>query len=364
MCASCKSVYKDLGYSLSGKRLASHSPKPRHQCSSCLKKNSVLTPGELCKDCLSGRAARLKDPVTVKAKGFLGPLLCLGAWAFMLVAAASGGRIDSGLVCLFGVLGVIGLCFFASSSEHEIHKNKSIQDEAVQLHGEEIADLERVVGLRTHSGKGSEEFGEYFVYLHYHPSEKRVVYVGKGKSQRDQSEVRTVPEHASLLKTGSLKVHRILCEVSEDVALEQESYLIGLFGRKSAGGQLFNVQGGVSAARNHLLEFSHSSASPSKSVPTKHGADLLDCLEGYSEHMLTNEISEEYRSKKRQQVQSIANEAGWLVVTDMNLTQMNEILIGRNVSLKTMSKYRSSFSSFCSWLVSQEKLGVNPFKQS
>jgi len=117
---------------------------------------------------------------------------------------------------------------------------------------EELKTLESILGQSVFDGEGTSIRGDSYVYVHCLRDSKEVVYVGKGKNDRDQEVSRTVEEHETLLKANKIRIYRVMINVSESAALEQESYLIGMLGRAKDGGALFNIQGGVRLAKNHM----------------------------------------------------------------------------------------------------------------
>ena len=205
--------------------------------------------------------------------------------------------------------------------------------------------------------------GTYYVYLHYHPKRKKVVYIGKGTKERDYSDKRTVQEHANLLKAGSLKVHRILDDVSESVAFEQESYLIDLFGRIKDDGSLFNLQSGVKKGVSHLPKYKgvkkgeshlpkYKGVTQSKFSAIAEDAKLTNWLDEYTESKKRQGVSDYTLSRINTHLVRVSEALNWTVVSDFDEAKLAAYLNSRDLSERTHKNYLESWRAFLSFLES------------
>ena len=323
----------------------------------CLGKNLVENPGALCESCISLLTKNIKG---IRGSDILGNLA--GFWLLGGIAGVIGSLITQDYIV--GVLSISATITAYSILGYSIRKTNLarilVKDEAEAAYYAEITRIENLIGLSSFDGGSTKHFGPYYVYLHYYPENNQVVYVGKGKNSRDQSEGRASQEHTRLLKEGKLKVHRILTMVNEQVAFEQEAYLIRLFGRKTHKGQLFNIQDGVRTPINHL-PLLPAIKDPLKPITTSHRSCMLYNIDRYANTMERKQLSKEYQRKTLQHIRSISKELNWTNVSDITVTGLERCMQYKQVSENTKNKYYSSFSRFCSWLYKGKRIAVNPF---
>lgn len=278
LCPQCKQSIKKSGLSLTG--MPGASPSRRHQCGKCLGKNLVTEPGMLCEDCFPTEVESELKYTGTSIIGCIGYLLLLPCILYgpVFIIMFIKGVVSAEDVIKFGLLFFFGILAIKYSLDKKDEARANVFKKVEAAHAFEVSRIESLIGFASHDGANSKKSGEYFVYLHYFPDLNQVVYVGKGKNSRDQEEIRTNPKHTDLLKRGKLKVHRVLTRVSERVAFEQESFLIGLFGRKSDGGQLFNVQGGDRLPKNHLPSLKKRNISSIERSRAREFNSLDECL--------------------------------------------------------------------------------------
>jgi hypothetical protein len=319
----------------------------KYQCPKCLKKNVSIIHGEPCAACYSNMNI-------VQGGGMLMPLAAVLMVAGLSLTCAGGLNLFNGgneeqlVIGIFCSIACVSVFFIA-------YQLKTNLDTKVKTSKEkEISNIECAIGLKSFSGKKTDMQGEYYVYLHYKPSTKDVVYVGKGVGSRDQSEERTLKEHKEMLQSGTLLSHRIMTNVTEKVALEQESYFIGLWGRKAKGGKLFNVQGGMKSPKNYLIEFNEES-SQTHHITKEDLENIDNLIEKYIAFLKRSNRSKDYISRLNTHIRKTASENGWKSVTDINPNNFAKWLNEKEFSERGKKKYETSLNSFCSWLV---KIGV------
>ncbi|MDB4816787.1 hypothetical protein OAH19_00265 [bacterium] len=261
------------------------------------------------------------------------------------------------VLTLIGFLVYFFTVYSKKSDEHDANVrevkaqlHKGFEDKYKAKYKEEIRSIEKAVGFITHSGKGSSKSGKFYVYLHYHTEKKKIIYVGKGTSDREYSIDRTVQEHVDLLNSGKIQVHRILDSVSESVAFEQESYLIELFGRNKDGGPLLNLQSGIKNGANHLPK--HKGVAPRKFSATAEDTKLTIWLDEYIESKKYRGVSDYTLSRINTHLVRISEALDWTVVSDFDEAKLTTYLNSRELSERTHKNYLESWRAFLSFVES------------
>lgn len=329
-------------------------PAGTHQCQGCFRKKTATKPGGLCGTCLKNKtqaSLRSSGQPETDVWGLLGSLV----GGLGVVLALSAGGLPAGSLAISVPLLVFGIIGWVRFSHAESAARAKVLERAASDYQAEVHRIEGLICSTTLEYGSPSVAGEFFVYVHYCPVSQRVVYVGKGKGERDHVLQRTSHEHSERLRSGSLHVHRLLGGVNEQTALEQESYLIGLFGRKQYGGTLYNVQSGHSISKNHLPSLSACSGTSSKSSIPDFGHSWRDFFESTPKSL--------WASLSEASISEVILELGWSHHSEIDPLQLVNSLRDAD-SLGSMVQYWSFFSSFCDSLCAEGRLEANPFSNT
>ncbi len=356
----CHQCGREFGYWRGEYRCAACKRKGKFQCPVCLQKDASLHARTPCGRCVTKIGWELPSPVEKKrAQIFL--LAALSGVVLSVLDFVPSGVAGAVVALLLAV-------YFALWPSARKEKGRNSRIVGLQIKEQALAEsrwLINILGMKPFAGKGTPYHGEHYVYLHFVPKTNKVVYVGKGVGSRDQSVERTLPEHRALLEQGKLRVCRVMTDVSEEVALNQESYFIGQYERRSKGGTLFNVQGGTRSPRNYLKEakpdFSGQSARPIlQDFPEKSEA-LDQLISRYLSHLARSGRTQEYIRKVKGCLRRIFRDLEWDHIGNIDAYAFVNWLDSRSLARSTKKHYRTSLHGFCEWAVQAGALETNPF---